>query len=273
MGRFGVGASGIKGRDSREDLIGSNSLLSIQRPMNERMKELTEDEINKLCWENLSLLTEKIEEIQLGGMIAERLELRDGCDLRAKYVNSESPLRANQIHGDASMKSIESQTNRIWPWSDNRMHEELLARCKGQRLSKEASRFINGILRDHPNDFKHIQQCYKLSCSTMKRVQNFLGSRMSTNQEELKESRNDYQLSEDAKQLIIRYLSPPWKPRTIRAMQKHIKSELEESYSAQVVRRFVLKEMRYSYKKGWSRPHKYGTKRVQLLRFSTDLNS
>ena len=24
--------------------------------------------------------------------------------------------------------------------------------------------------------------------------------------------------------------------------------------------------MRYSYKKGWSRPHKYGTKRVQLVK-------
>ena len=100
----------------------------------------------------------------------------------------------------------------------------------------------------------------------MKRLQSFLGSRRSTNQEELKESRNEYQLSEDAKQLIIEYLSPPWKPRTIRAMQKHIKSELEESYSAQMVRRFIIKEMRYSYKKGLSRPHKYGTKRVQLVK-------
>ena len=73
------------------------------------MKELTEDEINKLCWGNLNLLTEKIEEMPLGELIAERLELGDRYDLRAKYVHSESPLRANQIKGDASMESIESQ--------------------------------------------------------------------------------------------------------------------------------------------------------------------
>ena len=109
MGRFDVGASGIRGWDSKEDPIGSNSLLSIQRPMRERMKELTENEINKLCWENLNLLTEKIEEMQLGELIAERFELGDSCDLRAKYVHSESPLRANQIKGYASMESIESQ--------------------------------------------------------------------------------------------------------------------------------------------------------------------
>ena len=132
-------------------------------------------------------------------------------------------------------------------------------------------------LKEHPStspaysvtiqiNFKQIQRIYKLSRSTVRRLQCFQQGRKVTNQEELKEVYISNNMNEDAKNLIIEYLCPPQNPRTTKMIQKHIEMKLRESYKSHKISKFVCEEMRYSYKKGSSRPAKYGTKRVQLVK-------
>ena len=89
------------------------------------------------------------------------------------------------------------------------MHEELLKRRKGERLSKEASKYIARILHSHPVDSKLIQKYYKLSSSTIKRVKLLYPPDDSNNVEGVKylDAHND--LSKEAKELIKEYLEPP----------------------------------------------------------------
>ena len=94
----------------------------------------------------------------------------------------------------------------------------------------------------------------------------FPAGRKVTNQEELKEVYISNNMNEDVKNIIIEYLCPPQNSRTIRIIQKHIEMKLRENYKSHKIRKFVSKEIRYSYKKGSSIPAKYGTKRMQLVK-------
>ena len=74
------------------------------------------------------------------------------------------------------------------------------------------------------------------------------------------------EISDDAKQLVRSYLLPPWGSKTIPMVLKHVEAVLEESYSEQKIKNFVNNEMKYSYKKGSSRPPVYATRRTQLAK-------
>ena len=74
-------------------------------------------------------------------------------------------------------------------------------------------------------------------------------------------------MSEKAQRLIKDYLSPPSKPKTISMVKKQLESQLDEIYSEQKIKNFVKKEMRFAYKKDSSRPPKYATRHIQLVKF------
>ena len=59
---------------------------------------------------------------------------------------------------------------------------------------------------------------------------------------------------------------PPWGPKCISMVKNQIKSELRETYPLHRIRDFVKKEMRFSYKKGSSRPPIYATQRTQIIK-------
>ena len=63
--------------------------------------------------------------------------------------------------------------------------------------------------------------------------------------------------------------------RTIPMTVKHVEAELKEFYPIQKMRNFVKTEMKYTYKKGSSRPPIYGARRTQLTKalFWTELLS
>ena len=81
------------------------------------------------------------------------------------------------------------------------------------------------------------------------------------------------EISDDAKQLVRSNLLPPWCPKIIPMVLKHVEAVLEDSYSEQKIKNFVKNEMKYSYKKGSSRPPVYATIRTQLAKvlFWTEL--
>ena len=80
-------------------------------------------------------------------------------------------------------------------------------------------------------------------------------------------SKSQKPLSEKAQRVIQDYLSPPSDPKTISMVVKQLETELKEVYRKQKIKSFVQKKMKFSYKKGSSRPPRYATRRIQLVKF------
>ena len=153
------------------------------------------------------------------------------------------------------------------------MHETLLRRKKYQHLSKDETSYILQSLASHPDEREHIKRIYKLSDSTLRR----LSKKIKLNRQDIisNNCRFKYQkdLSEEAQRSIKDYLSPPCEPKTISMIRKLLEIQLNEIYSYQKIKSFVQKVMRFSYKKGSSRPPRYINRRIQLvkLQFCTEI--
>ena len=76
-----------------------------------------------------------------------------------------------------------------------------------------------------------------------------------------------------AKFIIQKLVTPPWTPTTIEKIRQKIWEDLNVMYSRHTIQTFVKKELRWSYKKGCSRPQKYKTKPIQVSKalFCVDL--
>ena len=76
-----------------------------------------------------------------------------------------------------------------------------------------------------------------------------------------------------AQNFIAKFLYPPQPPRTIQKIREAVKNELGEIYSAHILRKYVKKWLRYSFKKAWSRPPKYAASATKMSKgwFSAEL--
>ena len=99
--------SSIWGGELRGIPIEEDGLDDIQKPISKRMKNLAEEEIERICWVSVNILINKIEELGLGDMITEKLELEDGLSQRTSEIHSESWWDANINQGSAYVRSIE----------------------------------------------------------------------------------------------------------------------------------------------------------------------
>ena len=66
------------------------------------------------------------------------------------------------------------------------------------------------------------------------------------------------------KLIIQKLVTPPWTPITIEKIRHKIWEDPNVMYSRHTIQTFVKKELRWSYKKGCSRPQKYKTKPIQV---------
>ena len=172
----------------------------------------------------------------------------------------------NDINENRNLETTVRSVKWRWPWSEDRMHELLLTHKRRQHLTEKESKHIARILRDYPNDLKHIQQWYKLSVSTIKNIKSKIKLKKTDDNEEEKDLSIHWDLKDEIKMYIQAYICPPCGPRTISMIQKQIELKFGEKHSTYRVKQFVKEEMSYRFKKGWSRPPKYATKRTQLIK-------
>ena len=172
----------------------------------------------------------------------------------------------NKINQNRKFEAARRSERRIWLWSEDQMHESLLKLKRGQHLTETEAMHVAKVLRDHPNDLKRIQQWYKLSVSTIKRIKGKFRLSKTDRSKEEKELRADWNLKDEIKEYIWSYICPPCEPRTIGKILKQVELKFGEKQSAYRVKQFVKREMNYRFKKGWSRPLKYAAKRTQIIK-------
>ena len=125
----------------------------MQKPMSERTKDQTEDEIIGNWVDSLKVLTDKIDEQDLGNWVARSLVLTDDIFHERDGILNVIPQKNLNSDGASELRATVRPAKRIHHWSDCEMHEELLMRKKGQHLSEVASEYFMKILSDNPNNF------------------------------------------------------------------------------------------------------------------------
>ena len=164
-------------------------------------------------------------------------------------------------------------TNIFWP--ERQMNESLLKRKKGQHLSDGQILHITKQLERSPKSGKLLQKRYKLSQSTLRRISQQQNKGSILENCPLTRLWKKKRISKEAELAARSYLLPPWEPKSITMVQRHIKSNLGEVYSTHEIRNYIKNVMKYSYKKGNSRPPVYVQRGTQLRKalFCTELLS
>ena len=250
-----------------------NPLTTKRKPMNERMGKRTEIDLEEIVKANMKELLTTIDFNNMKDQMDYTFNIVEQEGIEEEKLIMKEPLydyNTSKIYRDLCIDKSESLNHF---WSEDRMHGFLLKRKKGQHLTKDEIHYITQQLQRCPRSSKIMQRKYWLSRATIRRI----WMKMNVDKEYENSlqacSGNTNQISRNGKQLIKNYLSPPWEPKSISMIKSHIKSELNETYSDYKIRSFITKEMKYTYKKGNSRPPVYSSKRTQLIKtiFCTEL--
>ena len=168
--------------------------------------------------------------------------------------------------GGLRIYSFDGPENTDSNWSDEQIHESLLKRRKEQHLNETQNLHVMRLFEGSSESWKFWKTTYKMSRATLRRIMKQMEVNRSASGSPFVQYRDRKSFSEFAKQLIRRNLLPLREPKSIPMLKKHLESKLKESYSAQKIRNYVKKEMKYTYKKGCSRPPIYSTRRTQHVK-------
>ena len=151
----------------------------------------------------------------------------------------------------------------------------MLKRKKGQHLTQTEYKYIVQMMKQNPNDPAVLQKLFRLSKSTLKRLNKEYDENLQKDELRLFERKDNNELSSIAKDFIRKYIIPPTTPVTIKKLQKAIRTAVGEEYSMHIVRKYIRDTLKYRSKKGSSRPPKYVSRRIQLVKslFCTELLS
>ena len=136
----------------------------------------------------------------------------------------------------------------------------LLKRKKGQHLTQIDQMCIVQMMKKHSNDHSMLLRLFRLSKSTIRRLNKEYEKNHQKNESRLLERKNNYELSLEAKDLVEKFIKPPTAPVTISKIQNLIHNELGEVYSIYIIRKYIRDTLKYRFKKGSSRPPKYISK-------------
>ena len=141
-------------------------------------------------------------------------------------------------------------------WINEKLHSKLIRRKKGQRLWKSHKDYISEILNKFPDHQDLIWRTYHLSNTTKLRLLKNLQKEIVEDYHdgEIIESRQN--ISSQAWEMIKALISPPARASTIGGVRIELFKNLNESYSENILRRYIKNKLHFSYKKGSCRPTK-----------------
>ena len=111
----------------------------------------------------------------------------------------------------------------------------LLKRKKGKHLTQIDKMCIVQMMKKHPNNHSMLQRLFRLSKSTIRRLNKEYEKNHQKNESRLLERKNNYELSLEAKDLVDKLIKPPTVPVTISKIQNLIHNELGEVYSIYII--------------------------------------
>ena len=165
----------------------------------------------------------------------------------------------------------------MWIYSDqkSRLTNRYWKEKKREHFSNVQIAYIIRQRDRFPKSIKLMQKKYRLSRFTLRRITQFKNTYKFCEDKPLVRHRGKRRISKEAELAVRSYLSPPCEPRSIPIIKKHIESKLKECYSTQEIRNYIKNEMKYTYKKGNSRPPVYTKSTTQFKKalFCTELLS
>ena len=131
------------------------------------------------------------------------------------------------------------------------------------------------MMKQNPNDPVVLQKLFRLSKSTLKRLNKEYEEKHQKDELRLFERKDNNELNSIAKDFIRKYIIPPTTPVTIKKLQNSICTAVGEEYSMHIVGKYIRDTLKYRFKKRSSRPPKYVSRRTQLVKsfFCTEMLS
>ena len=245
------GGSLIKGLLARLDRCSideqdPSSLSTKRKPMNERMKKYTEVDLKAIVKSNMKELLTTINLNIVNERISKELYIdeQEVLEEDKSILKDALPVPRKQRMSNALL--IDELVNWSHFWSEDPTHEFLLKRKKGQHLTEAEIFYIGQRLQESPGSIKLMQRRYWLSRATIRRISMKMNLGIPLRDRFLTRFGSCRPISEDAKQLIRNYLSPPWEPKSIAMIKHFVESELNETYSDYKIRRFIAVDMKYA---------------------------
>ena len=136
------------------------------------------------------------------------------------------------------------------------MHLKLSKRKKRSRLTPEEQLYLINILKNHSEYEEHLISVYKLSPWLVRKLKKIIdpdhlvdgGTRS---------SQQSLALEPEVEDAIKGFVKPPQRPTTLGKICQHVYKETNVEVTQHQIRKFLKTTMRYSFKKGFSRPPKY----------------
>ena len=147
-------------------------------------------------------------------------------------------------------------------WATGNIYESLMKRKKGQHLSESQSHHIMQAMTEFTEDTKLIKTTYKLSISSNQNLIRKVKHRdvgVNKLSEAVDGSRS---LQADIKSFIRSKVLPSRTVKSACLLKHAIFEEFGWELSEYKIRKILKNELKYSFKKGRSRPKKYTTDQV-----------
>ena len=222
-----------KGRRNSDILIGQRN-------------KIDESELIELFEQNWNSLVQKIEESLL----------TDGIE----------KVLIDDVQEFEEIDNTMFDMNSKFEWTHTPEHLQLAERMKGDHLSKEHCKYLSHIFRRHPDHKNLIWQAYKISRSTYRRIMNKSMHTIAELKHESMFFKHNHLIKPEIWEYIDSMVRPPKFPMTLSKIRNEIFQTFGIKYSIHKIRKYLKDELRYTYRKGSSRPCRYNVRRIQLIK-------
>ena len=159
--------------------------------------------------------------------------------------------------GEEDMKSEQPEFRPRELFSkDEEMHDKLARRRYRQRLTKTEKRYLSYLLLKNPDHYDYIKRTYKLSDWMCRELRINVPAEILEPDENMRDNEIDKQAPAGMEKSIEMMITPPKPPLTIKMLQEGISKAMGLQVEGHTISKIFRKRLKYSYKRGSSRPKK-----------------
>ena len=140
-------------------------------------------------------------------------------------------------------------------------------------MNSEKKAYIIRLIANFPQSHENIKRAYKISTLTYNKLKKVDEYSHCSDALIVQDNPEWRLIGKTAHNFIAKFLYQPQHSRIIQKTREAVKNELGEIYNAHILRKYVKKWLRYSFKKAWSRPSKYAASATKMSKgwFSAEL--
>ena len=153
-------------------------------------------------------------------------------------------------------------TGQSLQWISTPGHQQLIKRKRNQHLDNEQKAYLRRILIENRNDKKLICNVYKISASVLRRIYWHTERALNEGLYLIRTRQHKSEIIPEIRLWVERMIKPPKPPITLAKIKNEIFEKFRIDFGIYTIRRLLINELKYTYRKRSSRTQKYATSRI-----------